>query len=618
MNSTSISHFIPVRTNHTRALSLLAAVLVSFAFIALLAPAAKADDDDDDRRGLSGTVMSVDSTSLRVAVRSGLKTVFVDADTTIRRGKENIELSDVTPGDRISAQLEPLIMDQLLATKIKVRGKTNVKKIEHLTGVVVERTERSFMLTDRTGRSVEVEVDDDEVPEVADVVTTIVEADLRTGRREARQVDKVEKIVERLENSLSKQFDKARANVVKRLIDESARQHLNTLNQTLDEVEADTKVKIEAALTKFRTDYAAVAERVGNAPPEETYTGTISEITGSTATISSSTGAGSRTFTVVAETQIIIDGAGTASTVDLSPGQSVAVSFVPVTNGDPVAIRIEVLPPALPPVVVDTVEDLSDGVIEGDITVVETDQPSDSTVIIVEENGSGDTIGVEVTDSTTVTVDGSSTTADQLAADQTVEVTVGDDGITAETVVASSQRPPEQEVNISGVVSATDPDRRVIVVTPPAGEPVRLEVRTDAVVTINGVPVPLSDVSELDIVLDSSRHTVESLMVTRLSIVRPSSSGQQTSSTESSTPDATPGPSGSGDSTTPESVTTQPFSVTGFLKSFDGDFIVLDGMSLPKSSGFSLPAGVTAGSQVNLMFTVAENGDVVLTGIQAP
>lgn len=607
------SNSIPARKSDTRRLIAISAVVL----VSLLVMVARPVSADDDTRGINGTVLSVGSTSIRIAAKSGLETVLVDSDTEIKRQRKTIELSDIAPGDKISVELESIIRDQLLATKIKVRGKSSSKQVQHLTGVVIEQSEGSFKLASRNGRTVEIEVEEGEnPPEIAEVITTIVENDLATGRIKAKQIDRIEKIVQRLENSLSKQVDKVKAQVLKRIIDESARQHLNTLNQTLDEVDAEAKAKIQAALTKFRTDYAGVAERVGNSPPEESYEGVIANITASTITVGNA--GGSRGFSIATETLITIDAVSGASTVDLIQGQLVVVSFIPQpdeSGSDPVALTIEVLPPALPAVVADEVEELSDGVIEGEITVVESDTNTDTEVIILEETGTGDTIGVEVTDETMIVVDGEPATPEDLTPEQDVEITVEEDGVTADTIVVTTVDAPPDAVEISGIVSGNDADRGVIVIAPANGEPIRLEVFADALITLDGAVATLADIQVSDVVLQTSHYLPDSSTITRLAIARPVGS---TPEPEQPSGEEGTGSTGGGESEGESTTTRLPFSISGFLESFDGDFWVFDSMTLPKSSGITLPDGVTAGSEVNLTFTIAEDGTVILTGVQAP
>lgn len=598
--------------------ALIGAALIAMTMLMLLATG-PVKADDDDRRGVSGTVMSVGSTSLRVAIKSGLETVFVDANTRIKRGRNDIALSDVTPGDRISASVEPLESNLLLAKKIKVRGKSSVKQIQHLTGVVIERNATSFRLASRNGTSVEIEIEEgQDPPSIADVVTTIVENDLATGRIKAKQIDRVEKIVQRLEASLSKQVDKAKIAVLKKIIDESARQHLDTLNQTLDQVEDEAKEKIGAALTKFRTDYAGVAERVGNEIPEESYEGVIADVSTSAISVASPTGSGSRTFTVSTETVIVLEGTENASTLDLVLGQSVAVSFLPSIDGSDegaTALSIEVLPPALPPIVADIVDELSEDVIQGDITVVEDGTATESDVIIIDEAESGDTIGVEVTEDTEIIVDGQTGTTDELEPGQQVEVTVADDGVTAETVVVTTDEPTANEVSISGIVSGVDAGRRIVVIAPPSGGPLRLEVLSSAVITLNGTVTTLDQIQAADVVLDASRFQPEADGISRLAAVRSAAVEEQVTGASNGNESSGSDPGQSSES--PGSSKKQPFSIKGVVKSFSDEFIVFDGMSLPKSSGFSLPEGVSEGSEVDLVFTIAEDGSVILTGIQA-
>lgn len=381
----------------------------------------------------------------------------------------------------------------------------------------------------------------------------------------------------------------------------------------------EAREKIATALDKFRVDYAAVAERVGNAPPQESYEGVIAEITSSSLRVSSTTGDGSRSFAISIGTAIVIAGVENPSTVDLVLGQTVDVSFVPLGDGsgaDPVALAIEVVPSALPPVIADAIEELSEDVVQGEITVVEGQEPSGSTVVIVEEAGSGDTIGVEVTPDTVITVDGESATASDLQADQQVEVIVEEDGVTAGSLVVTTLPPAAAEVTISGVVTAIDPIRRTIVIAPTTGDALRLSVPGTATITLDGVSVSLDNLQPADMVLNTSRYLPGENAVTRLAASRPVTE-QPTAPEQSGTePQATaePAPQDAGSGGTPGPV---PFTIKGFVKSFDGDIIVFDGVTLPKSAGFALPEGVAEGSEVDLVFTIAEDGSVVLTEVLA-
>ena len=624
MTHQTISTTAVADLSHHRRLGLTALALFAAAVLMILSTAipVRADDDDDDR-GINGTVMSVSSTSLRVAIKSGVRTLFIDAETRIKNGSREMSLEDIKTGDRISASVERLAENQILANKIKVKGKSSKSRIRHHTGVVIERDSRSFHLASRDGRSVKIELkddDDDDAPEVAEVVTAIVEIDPDTGSLVANQIEHVEQIVQRLEAALSTEVDLAKAEVLKKIIDESARQHLDTLNQTLDQVQAEAHEKIEAALVKFRTDYAEVAERVGNAAPEETYNGVIAEISSSSIRVSSTTGNGSRSFQISDSTDILLTGVQNASTADLDLGQSVVISFAPVTDGseaDPTALLIEAVPPALPPIVADAIGELSEDVVQGDITVVEEQDEPGSTIIIIEEAGTGDTVGVEVTEDTVITVDGESGTTGDLEAGQQAEVTVGEDGVTADTVVVTTGSSAATQESLSGVLTAIDPSRRVIVIAPAVGEPIRLTVAADATITLDGGLVTLNELQTQDLVLNTSNYLPADGVATRLAVVRPATVQEPIEETTETPAGADPDPqepvSGGDESSGPA-----PFSIRGFVKSFDGNFIVFDGITLPKSSGLTLPEGVSEGSEVDLVFAIASDGSVVLTGIQAP
>jgi hypothetical protein len=156
--------------------------------------------------------------------------------------------------------------------------------------------------------------------------------------------------------------------------------------------------------------------------------------------------------------------------------------------------------------------------------------------------------------------------------------------------------------SLSGIVIAVDPVRRVIVVAPPQGEELRLTVDMGAVITNTGAVVKLNDVEAGTIVLATSKYLPASGVVTRLALAYPSSSspdnGQQ-------------GGGSSGGSSV------NPFKIRGVLKAVDDSSFIFEGMTLPKDSGLTLPDGVTEGSSVDMVFTIAPDGSVVLSGLQA-
>lgn len=612
MTTPGISQFGLTHSTRLRNFMALALALLVSSTMAVLPAVSPARADDDDR-GVSGTILKITNNFVKIAGKNGLKLVQVDSGTEIVDGDEEITLSDIHTGDKASAQVVQGTDGRYTATKLRIRSKSRSKKIEHITGVVIERDDYSFTIAKRNGRPAKVHIDDDdEAPDIADVVTTIVEEDVATGDLQAMQIELVEQIVQKLEASLASEVDAAKAEVLRKIIDESARQHLDTLNQTLDQVEVEAREKIEAALEKFRTDYAALAERVGNAPPEESYGGVISELTGTAVTVSSTTGEGSRSFEITSETGIVIEGVENASTVDLVLGQMVTVSFIPEEEGSvaaPLALVITAQPPALPPEVTDAIDELSDGVVTGDIKIIE-DDGSGEVVIIIEETGTGDSIGVEVPSDTNITIDGEAGTPDDLQPDQNVEVTVGDDGVTADSVVVNSEPPAAGETTMSGMITGIDPTRRVILIAPPSGDPHRLTVVADPVITLNGATATLDSVKLQDVVLESSRHMPDTMTVTRLALGRTVSTQQASSGgSAAATPTPTPTPSAG---TTPSS-----FTVRGFLKTFNADYMVVDGVSLPTNIGLSMPEGIAEGSAVDMLFSIEADGSIVLVGIQA-
>ncbi|MDA0677558.1 MAG: hypothetical protein O2788_06080 [Chloroflexi bacterium] len=232
---------------HRVAALVLALVIASTMTVLPAIQTARADDD----RGVSGTVLKITDNSLKIAGKNGLKLVYVDSATEIVDGDEPITLSDIHTGDKASAQVVQGSDGRFTATRLSIRSKSRSKKIEHITGVVIERGDHSFTIAKRDGRPAKIHVDDDEdAPDIADVVTTIVEEDVATGDLQARQIELVEQIVQKLEASLASEIDAAKAEVLRKIIDESARQHLDVLNQTLDQVQAEAHDKIEAALEK--------------------------------------------------------------------------------------------------------------------------------------------------------------------------------------------------------------------------------------------------------------------------------------------------------------------------------------------------------------------------------
>ena len=95
------------------------------------------------------------------------------------------------------------------------------------------------------------------------------------------------------------------------------------------------------------------------------------------------------------------------------------------------------------------------------------------------------------------------------------------------------------------------------------------------------------------------------MTVSRLALARPVVAQEPASSGSTATPTPTPA------STSPST-----FTVRGFMKTFNADYMVVDGVSLPTNIGISMPEGVVEGSAVDLLFKIASDGSIVLVGIQ--
>jgi hypothetical protein len=79
------------------------------------------DDDGENEVKVSGTIASIDGTSLSVATGSGTVTVQTGASTKIERHGRAILLTDLAAGDRVKAEGTRVDAATILATKIEVK-----------------------------------------------------------------------------------------------------------------------------------------------------------------------------------------------------------------------------------------------------------------------------------------------------------------------------------------------------------------------------------------------------------------------------------------------------------------------------------------------------------------
>ncbi|MDA0595866.1 MAG: hypothetical protein O2974_02485 [Chloroflexi bacterium] len=425
---TAINRGIPIK--------LLVLIGAAICAVAVFSSVDSIAEGKSKRVAIIGTAMSAPHDGLLlVATRSGVIHLTITSDTAIDSKKGYITLSQVQSGSEVVGYFYDE-SDQNIAAKLTFKKRNSKSRQKHLIGVVVEKKGKKLTIQTTDGDEVEVEVTEsptDDPTTEGSLIVTVVEEDEGTGALDAIGVRTAEETITRLNEAINHEITLVQEKLLKVRMPETASVHLKRLYATLDDIQDETEAKIQAAYEQFEANYTTTLNNNLIAPPLVIISGKVLTKQSDLIVVAKN-GNGRRSFvTVPTDVEVELLDGSSGSYTGVTSGDYVEVSALPQTAiSSPIAQLIKIIPSPLAP------DDSGNGngqTITGTIVLVDDgDGDTDSVIVIDDQDGSD---GAAV-----ITPDTIITGEDELEPGQEVEVTLGDDGFTADEVEVLS--PPDE------------------------------------------------------------------------------------------------------------------------------------------------------------------------------
>ncbi len=395
----------------------------------------------DGRIAVFGTVVDAPyDGQLIVVTREGRITLTITEETKIVRKKDAIKLDKVKSGSSVTGYYTE-DDGELLAGKLTFRKRNAKKAFEHVVGVVLNKSGNQLTVQTTDGKEVIInqpENPSDDDTRTGSLIATVVETDPESGEMDAAAIRTAEKTIDRLNESIGREITLAQEKLLKALMSATASIHLTLLYETLDEIQAEAQSKITEAFAEFQTNYTATLDENLIPPPLLLISGKVLSKT-PVRWVVAANGNGRRSFvTVPGDVEVELLSGNDGTILDVTPSMFVEISATPQTEtASPVAQSIKIIPL---PVVLDNSGNgnNNDRTISGTILLVENGNSGTQKVIVV-ENPDGSDGAAAITEDTMITGGD-----DDLEPGQVVEVTLGDDGFSADEIeVVSSPTQPD-------------------------------------------------------------------------------------------------------------------------------------------------------------------------------
>ena len=395
-----------------------------------------------NRIAVFGTAVDAASDgTLDVATRDGVITLVISDKTKISSRRGRLSFDEVSSGVTVTGYYTKSD-DEFIAGSLTFTKRKGEKAFTQLVGVVVDKDDDELTVLTTDGDEVvitpPVDADSDTTDE-GSLIVTVVETDPDTGEVNAQAIRTAERTFARLSAAIDHEISLAQEQLLKIRMSETASVHLTRLYDTLDKIQADSQVLIEEAYADFQESYTTELDENLLDPPLIQISGRV--LTRSAIQLVVATkGNGRRIYlSIPADVKVVLEDGSPGTVGEIAPDAWVNVTATTQTSTEsPIARSINV-------------ESSSDGpgnsgnngngknnndTITGTIVLVDAGKSGNQRVIVVSNpDGSAGAAGI---DSDTV-VTGDS----DLEPGQEVEITLGDDGFSADAVV---------------VVPGTDPD----------------------------------------------------------------------------------------------------------------------------------------------------------------
>ncbi|NQU97751.1 MAG: hypothetical protein HQ548_08910 [Chloroflexi bacterium] len=320
------------------------------------------------------------------------------------------------------------------------------------------------------------------------------------------------------------------------------------------------------------------------------------KLTGTRLIVASESGATVWEFALADDVSIRDKDGAPLALAAVTPGATVIVAAAPVLGDEPLIARsIQLIDTGLSDQVQSMLDEQSARTVTGAIGLVDRTPPVDDVLaILIVTDESGADHAINVTQETAIVVKGQPGRPEDLAEGQLVEVRVGDDGMTAETVLV--REPWGAETPLSGVVVSTDPPGRSIGIRLVSGVLQTFPVAASAVISLNGEASDLSGIAPGDLVLNSSRYSATSLVVTRLALA-------------TAVDDQTAGSGGSSRTR---------YLLSGQIVALEDGSVILDGVRITAKNGVPVLDQVSVGQEVELVVEADIAGNPVIVARNDP
>jgi len=533
-----------------------------------------------------------------VATRTGTVHVALGSDAALRGEAGPVSTGQVEPGMHISGVITGSDDGHVVARTLTVRGTSSKPEHEHIVGIVVHKNRRDVTVRRHDGSEVTLTLDKGvDVPEVSDLVASVVRSDEDQARHRAKAVFTADRAISHLTQSIDRDVNTALRKLLEIRFSGVSNEHLRALHASLEEVRQEARVKIEAAFQEFLGRYSDLSVEMGTPPPHLELTGTVLKSTGSRLIVTSESGATVWEFNLVDNIPVRYRDGTPLAIAAVTPGSVVVVTAAPSLGDEALtAESIQLIDPDLPGEVQARLNQQSQRVVTGTIKLVDRAPPVDDfevILIVIDESAADHAAGV--TPDTTIVVKGQTGQPADLAEDQLVEVWIENDGITAETVLV--REPWGSEIPLTGVIQAVDEPGRSISIRPASGAIQTFTVGASAVISLDGEPSQFSEIEPGDLVLNSSRCSAKSLVVTRLALA--ANVGGETSRSISSA----------------EQIQ---YLLSGQVAAVEDGSIVLDGVRITTKDAASIVDQALIGKEVELIVETDTSGNPVIVGQQNP
>ena len=552
----------------------------------------------DSRKALFGTVVEVQNeATVVVATNAGLVHVALDPDTALRDRTGPISVLQIGPGMRVSGIVIGSDDGRALGRRLTVQGAPPEPDHKRIIGVVLQKNGQTITVRKHDGSEVEFIVDRDiDEPEVADLVASVVRLDEGDATPTARAIVTAERTIDNLTEAIARDVDAALRKLLEVRFTGVSNEHLRALYASLEAIQQETRTKIEAAFQEFLGKYRDLSLEIGIESPRLELTGRVLKLTGSRLIVASESGATVWEFALADDASIRDQNGARVAADAITPGATVVVAAVPVLGDEPLIARsIQLIDTGLPDEVQSMLDEQSARTVTGTIGLVDRTPPVDDVLaILIVADESGADHAIDVTQQTAIVVKGQPGRPEDLAEGQLVEARVGDDGITAETVLV--REPWGAETPLSGVVVSTDPPGRSIGIRLTSGVVQTFPVAASAVISLDGEASDLSAIAPGDLVLNSSRYSATSLVVTRLALAI--AVGDQTA--------------GSGGSSKTR------YLLSGQIAAVEDGTVVLDGVRITTRNGLPVVDQASVGREVELVVEADIAGNPVIIARNDP